>query len=226
MKGLWILTVLAVLSVSFPLPVAAADTAAGGLPPFSQWPILGPVLHWLGLVPEAEKAAPEAAPVLSTTPTAASPEYIIRTMADLLAVQQLPKQQTVRLTASESDINALIAQRAAEIDGLDKLTVSLSDGEARAFVQIHRELLEKNGVDVPFLKGDVFTASGTVSLKVQDCEVRVSVDALTINGKNMGFTKFVQSLLNKQLSQQWPDEACVQRVDITSGQVTVQGYRR
>ncbi len=222
MRKLWLLTLLAILAASFPLPVGATDLNAG-LPPFSQWPIIGPVLRWLG-IGAAEPAEPEA--TLMPTPETTLPKYTIKTMSDLEAVQQLPKQKTVQLTANEADINTLIANRAAKIDGLDKLTVSLGDGEVSAFVQLQRELLEKNGVDVPFLKGDTFTAQGTVSFEVRGCEVRVNVESLTINGKDIGYTKFVQSLLNKQLSQYWPDEACVQSVTIASGEITVTGYRR
>ena len=76
-------------------PVAAANSGtARDLPPLPDWPVVGPVLRFLGIGGETPETT-----MPSATPDPSLPEYTIETIEDFAQLREVEDGQRVRITA-------------------------------------------------------------------------------------------------------------------------------
>lgn len=216
------LTVLLLLSAALPVYAAGRPQA---LPPLPEWPIIGPLLRWLGLVPAASTPTPTPPP----TPTPAIPEYRITHVRDLVALAKTLKAgERVRLVATAEELqkalNAYISTP-GQRQGLRSATVTLGQETFKAQVTIDRTALEKMGMTIP-ISSDTLQLDASGTLGAADCYLTVTLTEVRVNGEAFPLLSFGNQLLNDMLVNQWPPEACVEQISMTPAQVAVEGYRR
>lgn len=223
MKNIVKFVILITLLFSVVTPVYAADPH---LPPLPEWPIIGPVLTWLGIIkPEPETLLPEAvAPTPIPTATPTYPQYTIATLDDVYALENVEKQTTVRLIASEMDINTLITENITYIPGINHATLTLEEEIVAVDVRFDRAILQMLGIDLSVGDGNILNVTGRASLAVQDCRVTATLNQLKVNG--IGIKMLVGKQLNNLIEENWPDEMCVESLTVNKGEIVVEGYRK
>lgn len=215
---LWLILPLVLLSV-VAAPVAAAPAAeAERIPPPPEWPIIGPVLRWLGVGEEAE---PE--------PDLSLPEHQVATYEEAEALwRSLEPGERVRVTVAEEDVNAPLQEAVAETEVLRSASVDFQEGVILVdfevdTAELRRMLEEEESVSLPgFLtRGETFGGEYRVTAETEGCRPVVDV---------RGPGLFLQRrLLRRTLVQTWdeygPSGACIEGIFISDGEVAVQGYK-
>lgn len=222
MKQWKIVTILVLSMVLFgtAMPVYAAPSTTA-LPPLPEWPIIGPILKWLGVV------EPEPAEIVELPEDLDLPHYPIETLDDILALQDLEVEERVRITATDTALTT-IAQEALDeyTDSIQNFTVTFTPGEATVYVEVDPEVLAEADFELPVKLKNTVKLEGTVSLAASGCRVVVSIEKVSINKWSIGLRGFVQSWLDDELPGMWPGEVCVERVTVKSGEIAIVGYRR
>ncbi|HQE93165.1 MAG TPA: hypothetical protein PLH19_10105 [Anaerolineae bacterium] len=214
------LLIMSMLLLSAALPVyAAPDTTA--LPPLPEWPIIGPILKWLGVV---EK---EPAEIVEMPEEPDLPEYQIETRDDIFALQDLAVDERVHLIATDTALTA-IAQEALDenVEGVQNLTFTFTPGKASVSAEVDPAVLEKVNLDLPGNLKDPIQLEGTVNLTASECRVIVTVEKVSLNRWSLGLRRLVQRWIDDQLPGAWPNEVCVEHITLKSGEIAVIGHRR
>jgi hypothetical protein len=221
-----ILLIVVLLSLFVAAPVGAAPftraapTARQALPPIPEWPIIGPILKMLGVVPEQPPAE------ILPTPDASLPEYRISTLDDLSRLQDIEPGTRVRVVASDTDLNQIAKQVLAEKVGGDASAhVSFGTNLVAVKATGSADLAKQLGFDVPSLVRGTLNVSTTLTLSAANCRTVVNVKTLSVNGWSAGLRGLAQRTLNSQVPGMWPTDICVEQVIVTPGEIAVEGYR-
>ncbi len=213
---------LVALLLAFSRPVMAAEER---LPPPPEWPIIGPILRWLGL---GEKSAEiEASPIPTVPPGVA--EYTPEGVEDLVALwEKMANGETVRVTLEESTAQAMLDFWVDPMPGISTPTVHFQSGaitlEATLATSQMKEYL---GFDLPdFLVKDDITLRLAFSAQAVSCRPQIRLERVEINGKSWPVKGTVQDQLNQKIGELWPQaHLCIESIYITDGALIVEGYR-
>ena len=212
--------VLSVLLLGTAMPVQAAPSATA-LPPLPEWPIIGPILKWLGVV------EPEPVEVVEPSEDLDLPQYSIETLDDILALRDLEVEERVRITATDTALTT-IAQDALDeyTDGIQNFRVTFAPGEASVYVEVDPEVLAEADFELPVNLRNAIKLESTVELSASGCRAIVTIKKVSINKWSIGLRGFVQTWIDEELPGMWPSEVCVERITVKSGEIAVVGYRR
>ncbi|HNT77893.1 MAG TPA: hypothetical protein PKH77_23005 [Anaerolineae bacterium] len=200
-------------------PVYAREVAQPQLlPPVPEWPLIGPVLVWLGVV-EPEPEVVEEAPLRDL------PEYTIETVADATDLQtEVEAGQSVRLMITEETLNTLIAENNSEVPGLDSVTVDVAEDLLSFEVKIDGDTLVEAGVELPFIDGQELKVDGSIEVTAAGCMPVITLKKLRVNGIGVAF--LVRGEIDTIVSDNWPTEVCLEAVTFKSDEIVAEGYRR
>ncbi len=212
--------VLSLLLLSAAMPVQAASNATA-LPPLPEWPIIGPILKWLGVV------EPEPVEIVELPEDLDLPQYPIETLDDILALRDLEVGERVRITATDTALTA-IAQEALDqyTDGVQNFRLTFTSGEATAYMEVDPSVLEEANLDLPINLKNTLKLEGVVNLGASGCRATVVIEKVSINKWSIGLKALVQRWVDEELPGKWPSEVCVERITVKSGEIAVVGYRR
>jgi hypothetical protein len=217
-----IAALMALVSTAVPQPAAAGLDQTGGahqaLLPITEWPVVGPVLQWLGVASSA---------VETPTPTPGLSEYRITSYEDLDNLKEIPSGERVRIIASESDLNAMILDAiAASVEGEARMALNVEPNRLHFTVWADQSLLEEAADYLPRqVRGDL-DLTGTLALQASQCAPQVTVHRMRFNGWSFGLRLLAQRPINTRIREYWPDEICVERVLLMQDEAAVEGYRR
>jgi hypothetical protein len=218
---LLIAALLALVSSALPLPVAAglAATSNGSqaLNP-GEWPIIGPLLQWLGV----------ASPATETpTPTPGLTEYRVTSYDDIGALQEIPSGERVRIIVSETDLNAIVLDLVSRsVEGKAEMNFGMEPNLLNVRMTADQSLLEQAADYMPRqIRGDL-DLDGAFRLGASQCVPRVTVERLRLNGWSFGLRLLAQGPINTRIREFWTDDICVERVLLMQGEAAVEGYRR
>jgi len=205
------------------LPVEAATVYQDqGLPPLPEWPVIGPVLRFLGIV----KEEPEPVPV-TPTPNPNLPEYTIETMEDLETLQEIEDGQSVRIRATEEALNQIIKDTLdANTSRQASMVMKVDDGAVTVMIDADTELIKDAGQNIPGLNADTVSVEATLDVDPNQCVPFVNIMSMEVNRWSFGFRTVAQRTINTQIAEIWPDNLCLEGVFFTSGVISVEGYRR
>jgi hypothetical protein len=216
------LALVALVTTALPLPVAAGvpgtNSATLALPPIPEWPVIGPVLRWLGVASPTEE---------TPTPTPDLPEYRISSYEDIDALNGIQRGERIRIIAAEDDLNAIILDAIQENVGAEAgLVLDVEPNLLSVRATADESLLAQYADDLPRqIQGDLdFT--GAFRLEAAQCAPRVTIQKLEVNGWSFGLRLLAQGPINTRISEIWPDEICVERVLLMQNDVAVEGYYR
>jgi len=206
---------LMLLAVTALPAYAATDTA--GLPPIPEWPIIGPVLRWLGIVPEPE------APVPVATPDPDLPEYRISSAADLKKLwTEVPRGEMVRVVVTDDVLNDIARKAIEDREEVSSATVHFGAELSTMQVQIARALLEKAGVEIP-IKDEQITAEADITFGVESCHPVLSVENLQVNSRKIKAGSIAERAANRIIAENWPAGACITQIIVLPGEIAVEG---
>jgi len=211
--------VLSLLLLSAALPVQAASSATA-LPPLPEWPIIGPILQWLGVV------EPEPAEIVELPEDLDLPQYSIETLDDILALQDLESGEHMRVTATDTALTAIAREALGNVKGIQNLALTFTPGKAAVYVEVDPSVLEEANLDLPVNLKNTIKLEGVVSLGALGCRATVVIEKVSINNWSLGLKGLVQRWVNDELPGLWPSEVCVERVTLKSGEIAIVGYRR
>lgn len=212
--------VLSVLLLGAALPVRAASSATA-LPPLPEWPIIGPILQWLGVVESTPAEIVEMPEDLNL------PQYTIETLDDILALQDLEVDERVRVTATDTALTAIVQEALDEnTTGIHNFALTFTPGKATIYVEVDPIILEDVDFDLPVKLKNIIKFEGVVNLAASGCGAIVTVEKVSINKWSIGLRGLVQRWIDDQLPGTWPGEVCVERISLKSGEIAVVGYRR
>ncbi len=195
------LALILVLATLAP-PVEAAPQGAD-LPPLPEWPIIGPILRWLGLAPESTEVELPAIPDL---PPGVS-EYTPESIDDLVALwEKMANGETVRVTLQETTLQAMVDRWVEPMPGLSSLSVTFEEGQIRLEGTVATsEMEEYLGFQLPdFLTQDDPTVVLVFTAQAVDCRPQITLETVRINGKGWPVKGMVQEQLTQQLDELWP----------------------
>ena len=221
-KSIIIVILALLLLLSSVTPLFAADNIAPNtLPPLPEWPVIGPVLRWLG-VAEAE---PEPEPdVTVEAPLRDIPEYTIKSLDDVETLRALGNNESVRIIATDDTLNALAAEASADIEGLTTATVTFDQDLVSVYVQLDRTILSSAGIDFPLVRGQTLELTAEAALSASNCRVAVSLSKFRIN--RIGVAMILGGQINQIIQDNWPEQACVEDISVKPGEIIVEGYRQ
>jgi hypothetical protein len=215
------LMVLTALSAALPVEAATAYRDQG-LPPLPEWPVIGPVLRFLGIV----KEKPEPIPV-TPTPNPNLPEYTIETREDLEKLQEIETGQSVRIRATEEALNQIIKDTLdANTSRQASLVMKVGDGAVTVMIDADTELIKDAGQNIPGLNADTVSVEATLDVDPDQCVPFVNIMSMEVNSWSFGFRTVAQRTINTQVTEVWPNTLCLEGVFFTPGVVSVEGYRR
>ncbi|HOT93487.1 MAG TPA: hypothetical protein PLJ78_17385 [Anaerolineae bacterium] len=212
--------VLSLLLLSAAMPVQAASNATA-LPPLPEWPIIGPILKWLGVVES------EPAEVVEPPEDLDLPQYPIETLDDLLALQDLESNTRVRVTATDAALTAIVQDALDEnVEGVQNFKLTFTPGQATLYVEVDPAVLEDVNFELPINLKDTLKLEAVVTLAASGCQATITIKKVSINKWSIGLRGLAQSWIDEQLPSVWPSEVCVERITLKSGEIAVVGYRR
>ena len=211
--------VLSLLLLSAAMPVQAASSATA-LPPLPEWPIIGPILQWLGIV------EPTPVEIVELPEDLNLPQYRIETLDDIRALQDLASGERVRVTATDTALTAIAREALGDVKGIQNLALTFTPGKATVYVEVDPSVLEEANLDLPINLKNTLKLEGVVSLDASGCRATVVVEKVSINKWSIGLKGLVQRWINDELPGAWPSEVCVERITLKSGEIAVVGYRR
>lgn len=217
-------TVLVAILLAFamtviPSPAGATATTTQSLPPIPEWPIIGPILKWLGVVSVEEEEAPMPTPGLR--------EIRIRSIQDAQALRDVQPGERVRIIASEDDLNAMMATAiAANISGNASVAVDFEPNLMNLVVHADESLLKGMADELPRqIQGDI-DLDGAFYFEASACAVQVEIKKIRLNGWSFGLRPLAQRVINNRIPDLWPEELCVERVLLMDDEAAIEGYRR
>jgi hypothetical protein len=234
-KTLMSITVAVVLLTTTTLLVSAqasagvyapVGTPGAVLPPLPEWPIIGPVLRFLGLVKEA-------APEVLLTPDPGLPEYRITSLEDIDQLHDIEANERVRIIATDTDLNQMIHDLLSEAGYSEdaSLKVAFNDPMITAEAYAGAGIIERIGVDIPASLHSNFDILATFTVEAGNCSVTVAFEKVGPNswGANswsFGLRSVANQLVNEQIPRLWPEEFCAESVIVMDGEAAVEGYLR
>lgn len=232
----WIYILMIVMAVTglastFVSPVAAS-TGETDLPPLPEWPIIGPILRWLGVVPK-EEVEPDSARV--TIPEESDlPEQRVTNVAEARALwEALETGEEVRVLIADEDINAILAQEIEDVPGFHSATLTTGTDETTLSVSAERELLEDVGGGLAvFITGENPEGTLTLSMTAANCRPVITVTGIRVNGRRLAVEDTVQALIDKAFDKGWREKSwldnqvCIEAVRLTPGEIALEGYRK
>lgn len=212
--------VLSLMLFSAAMPVYAAPQATA-LPPLPEWPVIGPILKWLGIVEEAPAEIVEMPEDLDL------PHYPIETLDDILALQDLEVEERVRITATDTALTTITRDLLDEhTTGIHNFSLTFAPGEATGYVEVDPVVLKDADFDLPVNFKNPIKLEGVVSLGASGCRATIIVEKVSVNKWSIGMRGLVQRWIDEELPGMWPSEVCVERITLKSGEIAVVGYRR
>ncbi len=210
------LAILIVLSASAPVYAAPLTPA---FPPPPEWPIIGPILRWIGLAPEEVELLPD--PTL--------PEYRLETLDDAQQlIEEIGPDTRVRLIAADADLNAIIRDNIGDVEGVDSVIVTFDQKTVKIEVTLDRSVVEDNGVKLPFfISGEQLSGSVTLTPETANCRITsVKVKGLRLNKTGLGlFNGLAENAINATLAEvEWDERVCIEQIFLTPGEIAVEGY--
>ncbi len=232
----WIYILMIVMAVtglaSTFVPPVAASTGETDLPPLPEWPIIGPILRWLGVVPK-EEVEPDSARV--TIPEESDlPEQRVTNVAEARALwEALETGEEVRVLIADEDINAILAQEIEDVPGFHSATLTTGTDETTLSVSAERELLEDVGGGLAvFITGENPEGTLTLSMTAANCRPVITVTGIRVNGRRLAVEDTVQALIDKAFDKGWREKSwldnqvCIEAVRLTPGEIALEGYRK
>jgi len=236
MRKRWLYILMAVMAMTglagtLALPVAAS-TGETDLPPLPEWPIIGPILRWLGIAPE-EQVTPDSARV--TVPEESDlPEQRITNVAEARALwEALETGEEVRVLIADEDINAVLAQEIEDVPGFNSATLNTETDKTTLSISAERALLEKVGGDLAVvIAGQNPEGTLTLAMTAANCRPVITVTRIRINGRRLAIEDTVQALIDKAFDKGWREKSwldnqvCIEAVYLTPGEIAMEGYRK
>jgi hypothetical protein len=202
------------------LPALAAPAEAG-IPPLSQWPIIGPIIRFIQRIIKKEPAVPEA------TPEPNLPEITIETLDDILALRDLESNKRVRIIATDTALTTIVKESAGDdMADLFNLAVTFAEGYASLEGELDGSVLENIDADIPISLDQDLYAEATLSFSASECRAMVNVDYVSVNDWSIGLRSVAQEWLNSELPGIWPSEICVEHIAVEPGVIKIVGYRK
>ncbi len=206
-------------------PSVTAAPQGQQLPPPPEWPIIGPILRWLGLAPESTEVELPAIPDL---PPGVS-EYTPESIDDLVALwEKMANGETVRVTLQETTLQAMVDRWVEPMPGLSSLSVTFEEGQIRLEGTVATsEMEEYLGFQLPdFLTQDDPTVVLVFTAQAVDCRPQITLETVRINGKGWPVKWMVQEQLTQQIDELWPQaHLCIEAIYITDDALIVEGHR-
>ena len=201
-------------------PVAAQPNGVS-LPPLPEWPIIGPILRLLGVTSQGAAEVP-------ATPDPSLPEHRIETMDDVRELGDIEAGESVRVVISDTDLNTIVSDALAGTEFSDdvRLKVDFRDGSIAVDAFARADVAARLNIDVPIRLPERLNISAVFTAEATDCAVTLTFDEIEVNGWRAGLKQIANRAANEQVDERWPDEACVEQIIITDGEVAVEGYRR
>ncbi len=218
-KRLWLTALVTLLVLSTPT-TALARRASPDLPPPPDWPIIGPILRWLGL-----EGIPEPAPV-AFDPTYT--EHRLTTIEDAETLwESLSPDERIRIIISQEDANAQLQEALLETNLLKSVAITFEGDEITLTATVERSALEREGVKLPFfILGKELNGEVKITLGAKECRPTLTIKKVRIGRISLPLRNLVQTEINKSLDQSWLPQICVERVFILPGEFAIEGYRR
>ncbi len=213
--------VLIVFIVAGAATPAYAYAGRDPLPPLPEWPIIGPLLSWLGIgESESETVTPTPDPTL--------PEYRIRTVEDALTFWEgLGLEEHVRVLVADEDIATLIEEQISNLKGLREASLTFDTDTVTIEAELDPSILDETGVKLPFfLKKTTLSGEITFSLEASSCQLIPTVEKVRVNSWTLPLGGFIQESIQDALDTEWPTGICVTGVYLTPGEIALEGYRK
>lgn len=217
-KHIWMAALAALIVLTTPT-TALAQEFGPNLPPPPDWPIIGPVLRWLGF-----EGTPEPTPAFDPN----RPEHRLATIAEAEALwNKLSPDERVRVIISQADANAQLQESIRNARGLSSASITFDAGAITLAATVDRAALELEGVELPFfLMGKEISGQVTFTLNAVDCRPTFTVKKVRIGRLSLPLRTLAQTTLDENLAQEWPPNICIERVFMLPGEFAVEGYRR
>ncbi|MBN1877580.1 MAG: hypothetical protein JXA33_25380 [Anaerolineae bacterium] len=198
-------------------------TGDGGLlPPIAEWPLVGTVLQWMGVVKETPIVA-------EATLTPDIPEHRIETWDDVETLKEIEESQQVRIIITEERVNALIDaslgndEEITSIEGIRDATVTLDADAVTVEVQLDPAIAEEVGIDIVGILGEDILAK--VTLSASNCQPEVNIVSLGF-GPDVGLRQIAQGMVAEVVKDKWDDSICVEQIIMMPDEIAVEGYRK
>ena len=203
-----------------PAPVMARGTAPE-LPPLPEWPIIGPLLRAVGILPDE----PSPAPTPTLDPDV--PTYHPSTFQEGWDLwQELEAGEPVRVVIAEKDVNRALKEVADEEPETLDANVTFEEGTVGATLTLDRSLLEEIPTDIPFLpRGQSLKGEAKLQPGAEACRLTVKVKTVEINGRSLFLRLIMNRVLRTLLDEYWPAGSCLERVIVTEDTLTLEGYK-
>lgn len=200
---------------------APASTPGAVLPPLPEWPIIGPVLRFLGII---QPATPE----IRAVPDPSLPEYRITSLEDVAQVRGIETNKRFRVIATDGDLNQMIRDLLSEAGYSEDASLKLAfdDPMITADAYAGTTIIERIGVDVPASFRRNFDIIATFTVEAGNCIVTVTFEKVQVNKWSFGLRPVADRLVNEQIIKFWPDEFCAESVIVMDGEAAVEGYLR
>jgi len=200
---------------------APAGAPGAVLPPLPEWPIIGPVLRFLGIIQEA---APEVRP----TPDPSLPEYRITSLEDIAQLREIETDKRVRVIATDTDLNQMIRDLLSEAGYSEdaSLKVAFNEPMITADAYAGAGIIERIGADVPASLRRNFDILATFTVEAGNCSPTVAFEKVEANSWSFGLRPVANRLVNEQIPKFWPEEFCAESVIVMDGEAAVEGYVR
>ncbi len=185
------------------------------------WPIIGPVLRFLGILQEA---TPEVRPA----PDPSLPEYRITSLEDIDPLRDIETYKRVRIVVAEADLNQMIRNLLSEAGYSEdaSLKVAFDDPMITADAYAGTTIIERIGVDIPTSLRRNFDILATFTVEAGNCSLTVAFEKVKVNRWTFGLRPVANRLVNEQIPKFWPEEFCAESVIVTDGEAGVEGYLR
>ncbi len=206
-------------------PSVAAAPRGEQLPPPPEWPIIGPILRWLGLAQETPEVELPAIPDL---PPGVS-EYTPESIEDLIALwEEMANGETVRVTLQEATLQAMVDRWVEPMPGISNPSIAFENGAITLAATIPvSEMEEYLGFEVPgFLFKDDLEVTIVFTAQAVDCRPQLTLETVRINGKGWPVKGLVQKQLTQRIDELWPEaNLCIEAIYITDDALIVEGHR-
>lgn len=216
---LW-LTFLTVLLLLATPAAALAQTQGPNLPPPPEWPLIGPVLRWLGFGETEEVAMPPYNPDY--------PEHRISTPAEAEALwESLEPNAGVRVIVSQEDVDTQLRAALQDVSWLSAASITLEADGVTFAATVERATLEREGVEIPFfILGDEISGELKVAIGSVNCNPTFTIKKVRLGKLSLPLRGLAQNALDENLPQDWMPDVCVERVFMHAGEIAAEGYRR
>ncbi len=219
MKRLMLLGLIVTLMLPLTVTPVGAAPAEGAIPPPPEWPLIGPVLRWLGV--GATKEAPTRDPNLT--------EYRVESVDEAEALwRELEPGQRVRVIVTEDALNPPLQELVAENEMLREAEIRFAGGEVLLTVEVdtqelRREIEDQGQVSVPgfLLRGETVGGEYRVTLEAESC-----LPSVRVRGPRMLFGgPVVRRVLAEVRDSYWPEGACIEQIFSEDGEFAVEGHK-